>query len=152
MWAHVWHVGWIDPTWDVVIVSIHIMHVISLDLRLLYVLKMWNDLLRDYQILLRNWVVIQVVLGFVKKHTVRHKLGQTWVSLTGTLPIIACFVGRREYTACDSREEEALHEDQGIFTRTYDLREREPSHPACSFAGLLCPCLDPDLGAPIRTL
>jgi hypothetical protein len=31
------------------------------------------------------------------------------------------------YTACDSREEEALHEDQGIFTRTYDLRERAQS-------------------------
>ena len=31
--------------------------------------------------------------------------------------------------ACDSREEEALHEDQGIFTRTYDLRERDRERP-----------------------
>jgi hypothetical protein len=36
---------------------------VSLDLRLSHVLKMWIDLLRDYQMLLRNWVVIKVVLG-----------------------------------------------------------------------------------------
>jgi hypothetical protein len=36
---------------------------VSLDLRLSHVLKMWIDLLRDYQTLLRNWVVIKVVLG-----------------------------------------------------------------------------------------
>jgi hypothetical protein len=73
MWAHVWHVGCTNPTWDVVIVSIHIMYVMSLDLRLLYVLKMWNVLLRYYQTLLRNWVVIKVVFGFVKKHDVRYR-------------------------------------------------------------------------------
>jgi hypothetical protein len=36
---------------------------VSLDLRLSHVLKMWINLLRDYQTLLRNWVVIKVVLG-----------------------------------------------------------------------------------------
>jgi hypothetical protein len=30
------------------------MYTVSLDLRLSYVLKMWIDLLRDYQTLLRN--------------------------------------------------------------------------------------------------
>jgi hypothetical protein len=49
------------------------MYVMSLDLRLLYVLKMWNVLLRYYQTLLRNWVVIKVVFGFVKKHDVRYR-------------------------------------------------------------------------------
>jgi hypothetical protein len=39
------------------------MYTMSLDLRLLHVLKMWIDLLRDYQMLLCNWVVINVVLG-----------------------------------------------------------------------------------------
>jgi hypothetical protein len=80
MWAHVCHVGWTDPTWDV-IVSIHIMYVMSLDLRLLYVLKMWNYLLRDYQTLLCNWVVIKVVFGFVKKHVVRQTIKMEFASL-----------------------------------------------------------------------
>jgi hypothetical protein len=39
------------------------MYTVSLDLRLSQVLKMWIDLLRDYQTLLRNWVVIKVILG-----------------------------------------------------------------------------------------
>jgi hypothetical protein len=39
------------------------MYTVSLDLRLSRVLKMWIDLLRNYQTLLRNWVVIKVVLG-----------------------------------------------------------------------------------------
>ena len=39
------------------------MNTVSLDLRLSHVLKMWIDLLRDYQTLSRNWVVIKVVLG-----------------------------------------------------------------------------------------
>jgi hypothetical protein len=39
------------------------MYTLSLDLRLSHVLKMWIDLLRDYQTLLRNSVVIKVVLG-----------------------------------------------------------------------------------------
>jgi hypothetical protein len=44
------------------------MYVVSLDLRLSYVLKMWIiDLLRDYQILLCNWVVIKVVLDLSGK-------------------------------------------------------------------------------------
>jgi hypothetical protein len=38
---------------------------LSIDLRLSHVLKMWIDLLRDYQTLLRNWVVIKVVLGLL---------------------------------------------------------------------------------------
>jgi hypothetical protein len=41
------------------------MYIVSLDLRLSHVLKMWNDLLRDYQTLLRNLVVIKVVLGLL---------------------------------------------------------------------------------------
>jgi hypothetical protein len=41
------------------------MYTLSLDLRLSHVLKMWIDLLRDYQTLLRNWVVIKVVLGLL---------------------------------------------------------------------------------------
>ena len=43
------------------------MYVMSLDLRLSHVLKMWNDLLRNYQTLLRNWVVIKVVFGFCQE-------------------------------------------------------------------------------------
>jgi hypothetical protein len=42
------------------------MYIVSLDLRLSYVLKMWIDLLRDYQTLLRNWVVIKVVFGLLE--------------------------------------------------------------------------------------
>jgi hypothetical protein len=41
------------------------MYFVSLDLRLLHVLMMWIDLLRDYQTLLCNWVVIKVVLGLL---------------------------------------------------------------------------------------
>jgi hypothetical protein len=41
------------------------MYTVSLDLRLSHVLKMWIDLLRDYQTLLHNWVVIKVVLGLL---------------------------------------------------------------------------------------
>ena len=44
----------------------------SLDLRLSYVLGMCSDLLRSYQTLLRNWVVINVAFGFVMKHALRH--------------------------------------------------------------------------------
>ena len=49
------------------------MYVVSLELRLLYAFKMLNDLLRDYQMLLRNRVVIKVVFGFVGKHAMRHR-------------------------------------------------------------------------------
>jgi hypothetical protein len=42
------------------------MYNVSFDLRLSHVLKMWIDLLRDYQTLLRNWVVIKVVLGLLE--------------------------------------------------------------------------------------
>ena len=52
--------------------SLHNMYAVSLNLRLSYVLKMWTDLLRGHHTLLRNWVVIKVVFGFVKKHVVRH--------------------------------------------------------------------------------
>jgi hypothetical protein len=48
------------------------MYIMSLDLRLWYVLEMWNGLLRDCQTLLRDWVVIKVVFGLVGKHAVRH--------------------------------------------------------------------------------
>ena len=52
--------------------SLHNMYVASLDLRLSHVLKMWTDLPRSHQTLLRNWVVIKVVFRFAKKHVVRH--------------------------------------------------------------------------------
>ena len=52
--------------------TLHSMYVVSLDLGLLHVLKMWIDLLRSHQTLLRNWVVTKVVFGFAKKHAVRH--------------------------------------------------------------------------------
>ena len=52
--------------------SLHNIYVVSLDLRLSHVLKMWIDLLRSHQTLLRNWVVIKVVFRFAKKHAVRH--------------------------------------------------------------------------------
>ena len=52
--------------------SLHNMCVVSLDLRLLHVLKMWTHLLRGHQMLHRNWVVIKVFSGSVKKHTARH--------------------------------------------------------------------------------
>jgi hypothetical protein len=52
--------------------SLHNVYAVSLELRLSHVLKMWTDLLRSHQTLLRNWVVIKVVLGFVKMHVVRH--------------------------------------------------------------------------------
>ena len=52
--------------------SLHNMYVVSLDLRLSHVLKMWIDLPRSHQMLLCNWVVIKVVFGFAKKHAVRH--------------------------------------------------------------------------------
>ena len=54
------------------VLSLHNMYAISLDLRLSHVLNIWTDLLRSHETLLRNWVVIKVVFGFVKKHDVRH--------------------------------------------------------------------------------
>ena len=54
------------------VLSLHTVHVLSLDLRLSYVLEMWIDLLRGYQTLLRNRVVIKVAFGFVMKHAARH--------------------------------------------------------------------------------
>ena len=33
---------------------------------------MWTDLLRSHQTLHRNWIVIKVAFGSVKKHDVRH--------------------------------------------------------------------------------
>ena len=52
--------------------SLHIVYVLSLDLRLSHVLEMWIDLLWGYQTLLHNWVVIKVAFGFVLKHAARH--------------------------------------------------------------------------------
>ena len=68
--------GWTDPTWDITIIlmvlSLHNVYALSLDLRLSHVLEMWIDLLRGYQTLLRNWVVIKVAFGSVMKHAARH--------------------------------------------------------------------------------
>jgi hypothetical protein len=66
--------GKTDPIWDFVL-CLHNVYSMSLDLRLSQVLKMWIDLLKGYQPLLRNWVVIKMAFGFVMKHAVRH--GQT---------------------------------------------------------------------------
>jgi hypothetical protein len=52
--------------------SLHIVYVLSLDLRLSHVLEMWIDLLWGYQTLHRNRVVTKVVFGFVMKHAARH--------------------------------------------------------------------------------
>ena len=52
--------------------SLHNMYVVSLNLRLSHVLKMWTDLLRSHQMLHRSRVVIKVAFGSVKKHAVRH--------------------------------------------------------------------------------
>ena len=60
-----------DPTREVVL-SLNNIYALSLDLRLSHVLKMWIDLLRGYQTLRRNRVVIKVAFGFVKKHAMRH--------------------------------------------------------------------------------
>ena len=54
------------------VLSLHTVYVLSLDLRLSYVLEMWIDLLWGYQTLFRNWVVIKVAFGFVLKHAARH--------------------------------------------------------------------------------
>jgi hypothetical protein len=54
------------------VLSLHTVYVLSLDLRLSYVLEMWIDLLWGYQTLLRNWVVIKVAFRFVLKHAARH--------------------------------------------------------------------------------
>jgi hypothetical protein len=51
---------------------IYNVYAISLDLRSLHVLEMWNDLLRGCQTLFRNWVVTKVAFGFVTKHAARH--------------------------------------------------------------------------------
>lgn len=47
-------------------------YAMSSDLRLSYVLEMCSDLLRGYQTLHRNWVVIKVAFCFVMKHALRH--------------------------------------------------------------------------------
>src|SRR4051812_31003969 len=52
--------------------SLHIVYVLSLDLRLSHVLEMWIDLLWGYQTLHRDRVVIKVAFGFVLKHAARH--------------------------------------------------------------------------------
>ena len=47
-------------------------YAMSSDLRLSHVFEMCSDLLRGYQMLLRNWVVIKVAFWFVMKHALRH--------------------------------------------------------------------------------
>ena len=54
------------------VLSLHSVYVLSLDLRLSYVLEMWIDLVWGYQTLLRDWVVIKLAFGFVLKHAARH--------------------------------------------------------------------------------
>ena len=68
-----------DMCWDrpntrhkYMVLSLHNVYILSLDLRLSYVLKMWINLSRGYQTLLRNRIVIKVAFGFVKKHAMRH--------------------------------------------------------------------------------
>lgn len=71
MWTHVETCVRTDPTREVVL-SLNNIYALSLDLRLSHVFKMWIDLLRGYQTLRRNRVVIKVAFGFVKKHAMRH--------------------------------------------------------------------------------
>jgi hypothetical protein len=71
MWTHVETCARTDPTREVVL-SLNNIYALSLDLRLSHVFKMWIDLLRGYQTLRRNRVVIKVAFGFVKKHAMRH--------------------------------------------------------------------------------
>ena len=80
------------------------MYIVSLDLRLSHILKMWIDLLRSHQTLLRNWVVIKVVFGFAKKHAVRHRQSRwdlplsTWeiyLWATQVIQIKKCMAMRR---------------------------------------------------------
>ena len=76
MWTHVMNMGLDWPNMKLVIILavlyLHTVYILSLDLRLSYVLEMWVDLLWGYQTLLRNWVVIKVAFGFVLKHATRH--------------------------------------------------------------------------------
>jgi hypothetical protein len=65
------------------------MYIVSLDLRLSHVLKMCIDLLRDYQMLLRNWVVIKVVLD-VMYMGARRQHQERWLFF-GKLRL-ACFL------------------------------------------------------------
>ena len=76
MWTHVMNMGLDWPNMRLTIIlaflSLHTVYVLSLDLRLSYVLEMWIDLLWGYQTILRNWVVIKVAFEFVLKHGARH--------------------------------------------------------------------------------
>lgn len=76
MWTHVMNMGLDWPNMRLAIIlavlSLHTVYVLSLDLRLSYVLEMWIDLLWGYQTLLRNWVVIKVSFDFFLKHAARH--------------------------------------------------------------------------------
>jgi hypothetical protein len=66
--------GWNDPILRLcyIVLCLHNVYAMSLNLRLKHVLKIWIDLLRVSQPLLRNRVVIKVAFGFVRKHVVRH--------------------------------------------------------------------------------
>ena len=76
MWTHVMNMGLDWPNMRLAILlavlSLHTVYILSLDLRLSYVLEMWIDLLWGYQTLLRNWVVIKVAFKIVLKHAARH--------------------------------------------------------------------------------
>ena len=76
MWTHVMNMGLDWPNLRLAIIcsslSLHIVYVLSLDLRLSHVLEMWINLLWGYQTLHRNWIVIKVDFGFVRKHAARH--------------------------------------------------------------------------------
>jgi hypothetical protein len=52
--------------------SLYTIYTLSLVLRLSHVLHMWIDLLREYQTLHCDMVVINVAFGFVEKHDARH--------------------------------------------------------------------------------
>jgi hypothetical protein len=61
LWAHVWHkAGPTQLEFYNIVLFLH-MYVVSLNMRLSHVLKIWIYLLRDYQTLFLNCVVINVV-------------------------------------------------------------------------------------------
>ena len=85
MWTHVMNMGldWPNMRLEIIlaVLSLHTVYVLSLDLRLSYVLEMWIDLLWGYQTLLHNWVVIKVAFGFVLKHAARHSQSRWYLPL-----------------------------------------------------------------------
>jgi hypothetical protein len=65
MWAHVWYEAGLTQHvfCNIVLFLQHVYYVHRPNI--VTVLKMWIDLLRDYQTLLHSWVVINVVLGLL---------------------------------------------------------------------------------------